>query len=92
MWLVSVAAQFVGTRGAVGLAAGAALAAVPSFHLGRWTEAVAAEERVGRVLAENDIKRLGAENARVDAALAARLAADRRFGGSGLSDDGFRRD
>ena len=91
IWLLS-AAQFVGARGAIGMAVGAVLAAAPSYALGRWTEAAVTSERVARMLAEEKLQRTEVANARVDEAVAARLAADGRADSGGMSDDGFRRD
>ena len=88
--------SFVGLRGMIGVAAGAALATAPAYQTGRWVESVAAEERLARVLAEHDAARMEAENARIGKALEARRRAWNRVSGTrdgrGLPDDGFRRD
>lgn len=84
--------NLIGWRGALGVAAGAALAALPAYELGVFREAAAGQERVARVLAEHQIKRMEIENGRVDAAAAARLDSLRSGDGIGMPDDGFRRD
>lgn len=92
MTAVLAIVNLVGWRGAAGIAVGAALAMVPAYQLGVFREAAAAEERTARVLAERDIRQMEIENARVDAAAAARLNAVRGGDDGGMPDDGFRRD
>jgi hypothetical protein len=77
-------------------AAGAAVAAVPAWHTGRWMEERAAEARCARDLAQWRAEWLEAENDRIGKAAEARhragLAPRDGDGGGGLPDDGFRRD
>ncbi|WP_108661167.1 hypothetical protein [Acuticoccus kandeliae] len=85
----------LGWRAAVGMGLGALLATVPAYQLGKWTEGAAAQERVARILVERDVKRMEAENARIEKALAARRDAISHGGGAAggrLPDDGYRRD
>jgi hypothetical protein len=87
----------IGGRGLIAALVAAVVAAAPAYHAGRWVEAAAAEERLARVLAEHAAARLEAENERIGKAFEARRRAggDTSGGGndgSGLPDDGFRRD
>ena len=86
----------IGWRGAVGAAVGAAVAGLPAYQAGKWTEGAATEARIEAALATRDLKRREADDERIDAAIAARLASDRasRPGadGGGVSDDGYKRD
>lgn len=86
----------LGLRGGIGIAVGAALAIVPAYQAGKWTEAAAADERIGRVLAQYRSQQMEQGNDRISRASAARVEAGRSDrslpDGSGLSDDGFRRD
>jgi len=85
----------VGWRGAIAAAVGGVVAGLAAFPAGRFVERAVCHERVDRVVAEHELTRMELHNARIDAALAARVRADRdgrEPGGSGLPDDGFRRD
>lgn len=87
--------SMIGWRGALFAALGAILAGAAAMPLGRWAERQACAERIGRVVAEHELQTMGQNNARIDAALAARRRADRDgfdAGDGGLPDDGFRRD
>ena len=82
----------LGWRGAIGLAVGALLAALPAYELGVWTEAAVGRERIARSLAERDVLQMEIENARIDSANSARSAAIAGASGRGVSNDGYRRD
>ena len=85
----------IGWRGAVGLAVGGMAASLAAFPTGRWVERAVCVERIGRATADEQLREMELQNARIDAALQARRSADRDgldAAGGGLPDDGFRRD
>lgn len=87
--------SMIGWRGVMFAALGAVFAGAAAMPLGRWAERQACAERIGRAIAERELQTVGQNNARIDAALAARRRADRDgfdIDDGGLPDDGFRRD
>ncbi|MBJ3774809.1 hypothetical protein [Acuticoccus mangrovi] len=87
--------SLLGWRGTVAAIGGALVATLPAYEVGRWREGAATEARIAKALAEHELKRMEAENGRIDRALAARHDAVAGGGGTGdgrLPDDGYRRD
>ncbi|MEM8663341.1 MAG: hypothetical protein AAGF49_04370 [Pseudomonadota bacterium] len=95
MSVVGALWSMVGWRGMAGALLGALVAGTGTYHAGRLVERAACAERIEKRLAQHDLKLMERNNARLDAAIAARRRLDRdrvRDDDGRLPDDGFRRD